>query len=177
MPPYPEQIDLPFNYSTIRGDFHLRPPSTRQVVGGGSWIIIQGDALVLTQENDGVSLPAGEPPPGSTTRASRSASVPGGGAPYGSLRSTQPYRCLPPSARTRSPSPTTVWTWRRSPWEAWVNRSCTGSSRAATVPAAEPPRHQSPEPGANAVTPALQSTSPTSIPAPSFWSGGATRSS
>jgi NAD+ diphosphatase len=62
MPPYPEQIDLPFNYSTIKDAFQPCPPSARQPVGAGSWIIIQGDTLVLNQQENGVSLVAGERP-------------------------------------------------------------------------------------------------------------------
>lgn len=62
MTPYPEQIDLPFNFSTIRGDFQLRPPSASPVEDPGSWVIIQGESLVLSGENDGVPLPQGALP-------------------------------------------------------------------------------------------------------------------
>lgn len=62
--PYPEQINLPFNFASIKDAFELRPPSEHDPVEQGSWAIIQGNNVVLMQEENSFTLPAGDLPIG-----------------------------------------------------------------------------------------------------------------
>lgn len=59
---YPEQINLPFNFSAIKDAFEMRHPSANEPSGPGYWAIIQGNNVVLTQGDNGLSLPEGDLP-------------------------------------------------------------------------------------------------------------------
>jgi len=60
--PYPEQINLPFNFSTIRHEFRMQSPGGPVAEGPGVWALLQGNCLVLKQQGDMLSLPSGELP-------------------------------------------------------------------------------------------------------------------
>jgi NAD+ diphosphatase len=60
---YPEQINLPFNFSSIRDDFRLLAPSPEKVSEPGFWAIIQDNSLVVTHCGESYELPEGELPP------------------------------------------------------------------------------------------------------------------
>jgi NAD+ diphosphatase len=60
--PYPEQINLPFNFSFIKDTFVLRHPSGLEPAGTGSWAIIQGNGVVMARTGDDLALPEGELP-------------------------------------------------------------------------------------------------------------------
>ncbi len=62
MAPYPEQINLPFNYASIRHDFQLRPGSRLPPENHGAWVMIQGETLLLDQRGATFSLPEGRLP-------------------------------------------------------------------------------------------------------------------
>ena len=59
---YPEQINLPFNFSYIKDAFELRHPSVQEPEATGFWAIIQGNNVVLVQADEGLSLPEGDLP-------------------------------------------------------------------------------------------------------------------
>ena len=68
--PYPEQINLPFNFACIKDAFELRPPLEHDHGEQGVWIVIQGNSVVLMQTGNGFSLPEGDLPTGlSPTKA------------------------------------------------------------------------------------------------------------
>ena len=48
--PYPEQINLPFNFALIRDAFELRHPSPQEPQEPGFWAVIQGNSVVLEEE-------------------------------------------------------------------------------------------------------------------------------
>lgn len=60
--PYPEQINLPFNFSCIKSDFKHSPPSGQSPTEPGFWAIIQGNSLILEQKGDVRVLPEGDLP-------------------------------------------------------------------------------------------------------------------
>jgi len=60
--PYPEQINLPFNYSCIKSDFQSNPPSGQSPTEPGFWAIVQGNSLILEQKGDKRVLPEGDLP-------------------------------------------------------------------------------------------------------------------
>jgi NAD+ diphosphatase len=60
--PYPDQINLPFNYSCIKDAFEPRHPSDREPEDTGFWAIIQGNSVVLVQSDDDLLLPEGDLP-------------------------------------------------------------------------------------------------------------------
>lgn len=60
--PYPEQINLPFNFAYIKDAFELRPPSAHDPIEEGPWAVIQGNNVVLIQDENGFALPEGELP-------------------------------------------------------------------------------------------------------------------
>ena len=65
--PYPEQINLPFNFSCIRESFKMSNPSEVEPDVKGSWVIIQGNSVVLISKDDGtLILPEGDIPEGLT---------------------------------------------------------------------------------------------------------------
>lgn len=60
---YPEQINLPFNFASIRSHFELCVPAPDQPTAAGYWAIIQGGSVLMRMEEDGaLSLPAGDLP-------------------------------------------------------------------------------------------------------------------
>ena len=61
--PYPEQINLPFNYSFIKDAFEPRYPSDQEPDDAGFWAVIQGNNVVLIEAGDGLVLPEGDLPP------------------------------------------------------------------------------------------------------------------
>jgi len=60
--PYPEQINLPFNFAYIKEAFELRPPSAHDPIEEGYWVVIQGNNVVLVQNENGFMLPEGDLP-------------------------------------------------------------------------------------------------------------------
>lgn len=60
--PYPEQINLPFNFSSIRQEFRMLDSSADAPVEPGRWAIIQGNALVVEDRDGTYSLPEGDLP-------------------------------------------------------------------------------------------------------------------
>lgn len=59
---YPEQINLPFNFSFIKDAFEPRHPSDNEPEDAGLWAIIQGNSVVLTQTGNDLFLPEGDLP-------------------------------------------------------------------------------------------------------------------
>jgi len=64
--PYPEQINLPFNFSCIKDTFELHHPSAQKPEDQGFWAIIQGNNVVLAEDGNGLTLPEGDLPAGLT---------------------------------------------------------------------------------------------------------------
>lgn len=60
---YPEAVNLPFNGEVIRDDFTPVIPVNGDTAGEGFWVILQGSALVVRQENDRYDLHEGALPP------------------------------------------------------------------------------------------------------------------
>jgi NAD+ diphosphatase len=60
--PYPEQINLPFNFSFIKDTFVLRHPTGPEPEDTGFWAIIQGNGVLMTRTGDDLALPEGELP-------------------------------------------------------------------------------------------------------------------
>ena len=66
--PYPEQINLPFNFSCIRESFKLRHITAEELTDEGYWVVIQGNSVVLLSQDAGTpvllegELPAGMVP-------------------------------------------------------------------------------------------------------------------
>jgi NAD+ diphosphatase len=57
---YPEQINLPFNFSSIKDSLELRHPSPDgEPEDRGYWAIIQGNSVVLVRTGDLLTLPEG----------------------------------------------------------------------------------------------------------------------
>jgi NAD+ diphosphatase len=60
---YPEQINLPFNFSFIKESFTLRYLTENEPTEQGYWAIIQGNSVVLlTKDDDTLALPEGRLP-------------------------------------------------------------------------------------------------------------------
>jgi NAD+ diphosphatase len=60
--PYPEAINLPFNFSSIKDGFELMPHPQNVPADEGIWVIIQGNNVIVVHEGDRYSLPQGKPP-------------------------------------------------------------------------------------------------------------------
>lgn len=60
---YPEAVNLPFNGDSIRDGFTSVRPGEAEPEGPGPWLIIQGNALVVREGENSLSLPEGERPP------------------------------------------------------------------------------------------------------------------
>jgi NAD+ diphosphatase len=61
--PYPEQINLPFNFSCIRDDFQLGTPTPQQPLEPGYWAIIRAGSVIVQEQPDGsLCLPEGDLP-------------------------------------------------------------------------------------------------------------------
>lgn len=60
---YPELVNLPFNFSYIKDDFKLHHQTAEpQSDAPGYWTIIQGNSLILHDQNGTLSLPEGNLP-------------------------------------------------------------------------------------------------------------------
>lgn len=59
---YPETIDLPFNFSSIRDIFTLSPQPAGDAPESSYWCIIQGNALIMTEKSGRLALPEGTLP-------------------------------------------------------------------------------------------------------------------
>ncbi len=61
---YPESVNMPFNYSSIRDDFKFLTPDIQQSQKGGFWIIIHGNSVVMKKAGTGTAseLPFGNLP-------------------------------------------------------------------------------------------------------------------
>lgn len=60
--PYPEQINLPFNFASIKSTFELRSPSAQPPAEQGYWSIIQGNSAVFEETPSGPALPKDDLP-------------------------------------------------------------------------------------------------------------------
>jgi NAD+ diphosphatase len=56
---FPEQVHLPFNFSIIKESFQLRSPSPQDPAEDGYWAIMQGNSVLLVQDENGLALPQG----------------------------------------------------------------------------------------------------------------------
>jgi NAD+ diphosphatase len=59
---YPETVDLPFNYTSVKSGLELRTPGQATAEAEGIWVIIQGGSVVLEETPDGPLLPQGARP-------------------------------------------------------------------------------------------------------------------
>ena len=59
---YPEAVNLPFNTAALGEDFIPLKPGFAEPTGVGYWVVIQGGALVVGEEEAGLFLPEGERP-------------------------------------------------------------------------------------------------------------------
>ena len=59
---YPDVVNVPFNFSSIKADFEFRTPSADMTSGDGSWVIIQGNNTVLEETGNGPKLLHGKLP-------------------------------------------------------------------------------------------------------------------
>lgn len=61
MPPrhYPEAVNLPFNFSSVKTDLVILPPGPDLPTEEGAWVIIQGNSAVLEETHNGLILPHG----------------------------------------------------------------------------------------------------------------------
>lgn len=59
---YPSAVNLPFNGEVIRDGFTPVKPGENEPEGPGFWAVIQGSALVVREDEEGLSLPEGERP-------------------------------------------------------------------------------------------------------------------
>lgn len=60
---YPSTANLPFNHKVIHEDFIPLLPGSAVPAGEGSWLLIQGNALVVVAADGGFTLPTGPLPP------------------------------------------------------------------------------------------------------------------
>ena len=60
--PYPDAINLPFNLASISDGFIPVRPGEEVPEGPGFWAVLRGNALVVTEGEEGLSLPEGERP-------------------------------------------------------------------------------------------------------------------
>lgn len=59
---YPETVNLPFNFSSLKADFVFRAPGEEPPREDGAWVIIQGSNAVLEETGSGLKLPHGRLP-------------------------------------------------------------------------------------------------------------------
>jgi NAD+ diphosphatase len=59
---FPEQVHLPFNFSIIKESFQLLCPSPQEPMEDGYWAIMQGNSVLLVQDENGLALPQGSLP-------------------------------------------------------------------------------------------------------------------
>lgn len=60
--PYPESINLPFNFSSISTTFRFLPPRQDPPSEAGRWVIVQGNCVIVVQHEDTFQLPEGDLP-------------------------------------------------------------------------------------------------------------------
>lgn len=61
---YPETVNLPFNFSSVKSDFEFRVPGADPSAEDGYWVIIQGNSAILEETAHGLHLPNGKLPDG-----------------------------------------------------------------------------------------------------------------
>lgn len=61
-PNYPEAVNLPFNFSSVKADFEFRAPGSALPTEAGYWAIIQGNNAVLEETHTGPKLLHGNLP-------------------------------------------------------------------------------------------------------------------
>jgi NAD+ diphosphatase len=59
---YPEPINLPFNFSSIKADFEFRHGDSNTNHDDSYWVILQGGGIVLQKTPNGLGLPCGPLP-------------------------------------------------------------------------------------------------------------------
>jgi len=59
---YPAAVNLPFNGEIIRDRFTPLLPGEPAAAGAGSWLILQGNSLVVEKRAEGLVMPEGERP-------------------------------------------------------------------------------------------------------------------
>jgi len=59
---YPEAVNLPFNFSSVKSDFEFQAPGADQPLANGTWAVIQGNNAILQETDDGLKLPSGKLP-------------------------------------------------------------------------------------------------------------------
>ena len=74
---YPEAVDLPFNFSSVKNGFELHTPDRATDEKEGIWVIIQGGSVVLEQRHDSLELLKGKRPDGWPRSSRPCASAPG----------------------------------------------------------------------------------------------------
>lgn len=78
---YPSAVNLPFNGEIIKDRFTLARPGDGLGGGPGYWIIIQGNAMVVKEEQGAIFLHEGTLPSWLEAKSEHSASAPGRTAP------------------------------------------------------------------------------------------------
>jgi NAD+ diphosphatase len=59
---YPETVNLPFNFSSVKADFEFHTPDAEQPNEEGSWVIIQGNNAIIEETRNGLKLLHGKLP-------------------------------------------------------------------------------------------------------------------
>jgi NAD+ diphosphatase len=59
---YPEAVNLPFNFSSIKTQFEFRHPTSETLSDEGAWVILQGNSSVLKETHDVLELLQGPLP-------------------------------------------------------------------------------------------------------------------
>jgi len=59
---YPEAVNLPFNFSSIKAEFEFRHPTSETTFDEGAWVILQGNSSVLKETQDVLELLQGPLP-------------------------------------------------------------------------------------------------------------------
>lgn len=59
---YPEAINLPFNGETIKDDFIPAKPGAVDLHEAGYWLVLQGNTMVVVENNGEPALPSGDLP-------------------------------------------------------------------------------------------------------------------
>jgi len=59
---YPTTVNLPFNHEAIKGGFVPIAPGSPTLDGGGYWLILQGNTLIVRKDGASLELPFGGAP-------------------------------------------------------------------------------------------------------------------
>jgi len=62
--PYPETVNLPFNFSSLKQGFEFMTPDSPPPTDTGYWVIIQGNSVIVEETGHGPTLPQGRLPEG-----------------------------------------------------------------------------------------------------------------